>query len=75
MKKTNKTKEVLRFLETHKKGITAAQAWNKFGVSRLSDLIFKFRQQGIDIVTINEQGKDRYGNTSQWARYVMKDFA
>ena len=72
-KQKNKTQlsEVLRYLQTHKRGITQVQAFELFGATRLSDIIFRLRKLGWDIVTESVTAKNRYGHTTTYARYRL----
>lgn len=66
---TNKTNEVLKYLQKNKE-ITSEQAINFFGATRLSAIIFKLRKRGYNIITKREEIFDRYGNYCPFARYV-----
>lgn len=70
MKKT-KYGEVKKHLET-RRSITQIEAIKYYGAYRLSDIIFKLRKAGYNIITVNESRKDRNGNTCTYARYVLK---
>ena len=63
-------KEILRYLQTHKKGITSMQAWRIFGASRLADIIWKLKKDGYKInkETIKVQTRSGYAHV---ARYTM----
>jgi len=67
--KTQKS-EVLRYMQTHK-GITSIQAIEKFGATRLSDIIFRLRQDGYDIETESVTTKNRYGHVVTYAKYSL----
>ena len=72
MKKTKTQKsEVLRYLKSHKRGITSLQAIEMFGATRLSDIIFKLRQEGYDIATEQITKKNRYGHAVTFACYRL----
>lgn len=72
MKNTNKTKEVLKHLQ--KKGsITSWDAIQKYGATRLSAIIYNLRNRGYEIDTLMIEGKDRFGNESRYAKYVLKE--
>lgn len=71
MKKRTQLSDVLKYLQTHKRGLTSVQAFNLFGVTRLSDIIFKLRKAGYDIVTEQITKKNQYGNTVTFACYKM----
>ena len=66
---TNKTEEVLKYLQNHK-SITSWTAISDFGATRLSDIIYRLKKRGYNIITKREEIVDRYGNTCQFARYV-----
>ena len=71
MKKTKSQKsEVLRYMQTHK-GITSIQAIEKFGATRLSDIIFRLRKEGYDIDTESITTKNRYGHAVTYAKYSL----
>ena len=63
-------KEVLKYMQTHKKGITSKEAWDKFGASRLADIIWKLKRDGykIDKETVKVQTRTGYAHV---ARYTM----
>ena len=72
MKKTKSQKsEVLKYLLTHKRGITSLQAINMFGATRLSDIIFQLRKEGYAIETDSITTKNRYGHVTTYARYRL----
>lgn len=73
MEKTNKVKEVLKYLRTHENGITSMIAFEEFGATRLASIINRLRNRGYDIETMTEVCKDRYGSTSQYARYILHE--
>jgi len=53
------------------KAITSKEAFEKFGATRLSAVIFEFRKMGMDIKTVNVISKNRYGETVVYARYEL----
>ena len=66
MKQTKKAK-LLRYLQTHKRGITGHEALFKLGLYRLSGEIHQLRKAGYDIKTemmTNEDG-------DEFARYYI----
>lgn len=73
MEKKTQTNEILKYMREHKKGITSIQAFEKFGATRLSAIIFSLRKQGYKIECIKEKGKTRYGAKVNFARYVLKE--
>lgn len=67
----SKKDDVLRYLQSHKRGITPETAWKKYSVYRLADTIFKLKKEGHKIDTIMEKNRDKYG-TNTFARYVLR---
>lgn len=51
--------------------ITSIEAFAAYGITRLSDTIFKLRNRGYNIVTTTETGKNRYGAPVSYARYSL----
>lgn len=68
----SQTEDVVRFMK-EEGSITSMDAINEFGATRLSAIIFSLRKQGYDIETRMEVGKNRYGKTMEYARYVLID--
>lgn len=66
---TNKTEEVLKYLQNHK-SITSWIAISDFGATRLSAIIYQLKKKGYNIITKREEVVDRYGNTCRFARYI-----
>ena len=56
----------------NKGSITSWEAIQAYGATRLSAIIFNLRQKGYDIRTLRCEGLDRYGNESNFAKYVYK---
>lgn len=67
----NKTAAVLKHLKDGK-GITSMQAFEMFGATRLSDIIFRLRKRGYDIVNVDRDCVDRYGNDCRFVEYRLK---
>lgn len=61
---------VLNWLE-EKGSITAKDATDQLGVYRLSDVIFRLRNSGYNIESKPECSKNRYGEDTHYARYVL----
>ena len=70
-KRQTKTNYVLSHLEKNG-SITSWDAIQKYGATRLSAIIFNLRKRGYIIETKTELTKDRYGNTCQFANYILK---
>ena len=62
---------ILRYLKTHKKGITPLVALEKFGCLRLSGRIHDLREQGYPIMTNIVEVPNRYGDVSRVAEYRL----
>lgn len=71
---TNKTQtsDILKYLQSHKRGITSIEAINRFGATRLSDIIFRLRKKGYNIVTENNLVKNRYGRQVLVSTYKLE---
>lgn len=67
----NKSKMVLDWLKTHA-GITSMEAFENFGATRLSAIIFNLKKSGYNIETVMVDGKDRFGNRTRYARYYLR---
>ena len=71
--KNTQVKDILKFMQKHKKGITSKDAFERFGATRLSGQIWSLRKQGYKITTTYEKVKTRYGNKVEVARYKLED--
>ena len=71
---TNKTQtsDILKYLQSHKRGITSIEAINRFGATRLSDIIFRLRKKGYNIITENNLVKNRYGRQVLVSTYKLE---
>ena len=69
-KKTNKTNEVLKHLQTYG-CITSLEAIDKYKATRLSDIIYRLRNRGYRITTIDIPFVDAYGTKSSYGKYVL----
>ncbi len=72
MKRLTKTKMVKNHLQRGQT-ITSLEAINLYGATRLSAIIFSLRQQGLDIATLPTTIKDRFGNSTTYAKYKLLD--
>ena len=59
MNPKNKTQAVKQHLQS--KSITSIQAINLYGATRLADIIYRLKEQGLDIITTDKTVIDRYG--------------
>lgn len=66
----NKTKLILEYLKNNE-GITSIQAFELYGATRLSAIIFNLRKQGYIIENNWKYGKDRYGNYCRFVEYKL----
>lgn len=67
--KTQKT-EVLKYMKSHK-GITSIQAFERFGITRLADIIYKLKKDGWDISAESITTKNRYGHVTTYSKYSL----
>jgi len=51
--------------------ITSMDAFQKFGATRLSAVVFELKKKGYNIVTIDEEGINRYGEAVRYGRYRL----
>lgn len=63
---------VLSDLKRSKRGITSLKAFEKYGITRLSAVIFELRDEGYDIKTDMIAVKNRYGETCHVANYTLE---
>ena len=70
---TGKTQcdQILRYMKTHKKGITALEALNLCGCLRLSGRIWDLRSIGYDIKSEMIAVRGAEGETKYVARYSL----
>ena len=54
-----------------KKSITSWEAFEDFGATRLSAIIFDLRSDGFDIRDVWEEVVNRYGETVRYKRYFL----
>lgn len=69
-KKLSKTTKVLNHLQTYG-CITSLEAIDLYKATRLSDIIFKLRNRGWKIQTINIPFVDSCGTKSMYGKYVL----
>lgn len=53
--------------------ITSLEAMNEYGIMRLASRINDLRAEGIAIVSEVKTGKNRYGETTHFAVYRLKE--
>ena len=66
----SQNKQILRYLQTNKRGLTPIDALEKFGCFRLSARIADLRGLGWDIRTDREKNKN---NDGYHARYFLME--
>ena len=64
---------VLRYLQTHKRGLTSFDAFTKWNITRLSARIYDLRDKGHNIETYWEESKNEDGFTTRYARYFLHE--
>lgn len=72
MEKNTQRSAVLAHLQNHG-SITSMEAFERYGATRLSAIIYVLRHQGYDIVAETIRFKTRYGTNANVARYTLKD--
>lgn len=63
---------ILRYLETHKGGISPMEAFSELGITKLATRIGEMIRSGIRIVKMWEEGMDKYGNPTRYRRYYLE---
>ena len=63
---------ILNYLQNNG-SLTQADAISLFGCYRLGARIFEIRSLGFDVRREMEQGVNRYGEKTRYARYWLKD--
>lgn len=53
--------------------ITSMEAFEEYGITRLSSIIFGLRHRGLDIETIPLECVTRFGNRTKYAKYVLHE--
>lgn len=72
MEKMTQEKAVLQHLKENG-SITSWDAITLFGATRLSAIIYLLRKQGYDIETTDLTVKNRYGNATTVAKYILHE--
>ena len=63
--------KILKYMRTHKNGITPLQAMDKFGCMRLSGRIHDLREMGYVISSELVEVRNRYGEKCRVSRYRL----
>ena len=69
----NQENMILEYLKTHR-GITQAEAFDAFGCSRLGARMYDLKARGFKVETILEDGVNRFGRPTRYARYFVTRF-
>lgn len=51
--------------------ISSMEAFNYFGATRLAAVVFDLKEKGYNIITLDEEGINRYGESVRYARYRL----
>lgn len=51
--------------------VTSTTMWTKYGITRLSGIIFALKEAGYIIHTVMKTGKNRFGDTVRYASYIL----
>ena len=69
MKKPTQCQRIVWHIDRYG-SIDDTEARNLYGIRRLAARIHDLKNAGYDIETITEKGKNRYGDKTEYARYV-----
>ena len=72
MDKTTQKNRVLDYMRNHD-GITSIQAFSDLGITRISARIADLRADGFIIASVRESGKNRYGEKTNYVRYILHE--
>ena len=70
-KTTSQNQKILKYLRTHKSGITPMDALHLCGCFRLSARIFDLKEAGHDIYKTWEEEITDEGTVKRYARYIL----
>lgn len=70
MKTKSQINDVLSYLVAHG-SLTSLEAFNRWRITRLADVVYKLRKRGFEISTDLQYGKNEYG-TYSYAVYKME---
>ena len=71
MEKTTQEQVLLNHFAKYKT-ITSMQAFELYGITRLSAKIYNLREKGYEIDMVGEEGINRYGNPVKWGKFYLK---
>lgn len=69
----SQNEKILKYLKTHKRGITPQIAYEKFACLRLSGRIYELKEAGYNISSTLTDVKNRYGETCRVAVYRLME--
>lgn len=67
----SQNEKILRYMKTHKRGITPLEAYEKFGCLRLSGRIYELKDAGYKIMTNIIEVNNRNGELRRVAQYRL----
>ena len=70
-KKMTQVDRVLRHLKDHK-GITTYEAFREYGITRLSDKIYRLRKKGFMVINETVYARNRYKEPVKFVRYHLE---
>lgn len=70
MKAQTQTERLIKYLAENDK-IDPLTSWIELGIYRLSDAIFRLRNEGYNITTERKQVVNKYGETCNVANYKL----
>lgn len=51
--------------------VTNNSMWQKYGITRLSGIIYDLKGMGVIIHTVMVDGKTRFGDSTKYAKYIL----
>ncbi len=66
------TEKILEFMRANG-SITPMDALSEFGCMRLAARIADIRSSGVNVISVMEQSKNRYGEIVRFARYRLEE--
>ena len=73
IKNNSQNDKILRYLKTHKRGITSMQAISIFKITCLAERIRDLRERGYSIETIMHYEKQQDGTVKQYGQYILRE--
>ena len=64
--------KVIRHMEDYG-SITSLEAMSEYGIMRLASRITDLKRLGYPVQRVMENGKNRYGEPTSYARYYLKE--